>query len=60
MDLPNPFTPTFGRIPPYFAGRKTLLGNMRRALQRGPEDPNLTSILIEAPVEPARRPFSPP
>ena len=48
MDLPNPFTPTFGRIPPYFAGRKTLLGNMRRALQRGPEDPNLTSILIGA------------
>lgn len=48
MDLPNPFTPTFGRIPPHFAGRKTLLSDMRRALQRGPEDPNLTSILIGA------------
>lgn len=49
MDMPdNPFTPTFGRVPPYLAGRTSLLNDMKRAFRRGPEDPNLTSILIGA------------
>ena len=41
----NPFTPTFGRVPIHFAGRANILA-MQRALEIGPDDPNLTSILV--------------
>ncbi|MBR0171864.1 MAG: ATP-binding protein [Lachnospiraceae bacterium] len=43
--MSNPFTPTFGIVPPYLAGRETLLQEMRRALQDGPGNPNLSSLL---------------
>lgn len=42
----NPFTPTFGRVPAHFAGRAGILSAMERALDNGPDDPNLTSILV--------------
>ena len=42
----NPFTPTFGMVPHFMAGRSALLQSMERAFQNGPGDPNLSSILI--------------
>lgn len=42
----NPFTPTFGMVPPYLAGRQNLILSMRKAFQNGPGDPNLSSVLI--------------
>ena len=42
----NPFTPTFGMVPPYLAGRQSLITSMRRAFQNGPGDPNLSSVLV--------------
>lgn len=42
----NPFTPTFGIVPPYLAGRSVLLNEMNRALDNWPGDPNLSTILI--------------
>jgi hypothetical protein len=48
MDAPCPFTPTFGMIPPYLAGRRQIIDAMRRALVNGPGDPNLSSIVVGA------------
>ncbi len=42
----NPFTPTFGIVPPVLAGRDKLLGDMDRAFDNWPGDPNLCTILI--------------
>ena len=42
----NPFTPTFGIVPPFLAGRASLLDEMKKAFERGLGDPNLCSILI--------------
>ena len=42
----NPFTPTFGKVPPYMAGRKDVLDAMNQAFDGGPGNPNLSSILI--------------
>ena len=42
----NPFTPSFGRVPPILAGRKLLLGEMTRAFSSSGADPNLCTILI--------------
>lgn len=46
MELANPFTPSFGSVPPYLAGRKGLLEDMHRAFERGKGDPNLSTIII--------------
>ncbi len=46
MKLENPFTPGFGSVPPYLAGRKGLLEDMHRAFERGKGDPNLSTIII--------------
>ena len=46
MRLENPFTPGFGSVPPYLAGRKGLLEDMHRAFERGKGDPNLSTIII--------------
>lgn len=46
MDLANPFTPSFGSVPPYLAGRKSLLEDMRRAFERSEGDPSLSTIII--------------
>lgn len=42
----NPFTPTFGIVPPYMAGRNELLDTMARAFENGLGDPNLCTLLI--------------
>ena len=43
---PNPFTPSFGRVPPILVGRDILLGEMTRAFNSNGSDPNLCTILI--------------
>ncbi len=40
----NPFTPSFGRIPPILAGRKLLVNDLEQALAGSPNDPNLVSL----------------
>lgn len=48
MSHKNPFTPTFGMVPPFMAGRDRLLEEMGRAFEDGPGNPNLSSILVGA------------
>lgn len=38
----NPFTPTFGEVPPIFAGRRVLLNELRRAYLSPARRPSLT------------------
>ena len=40
----NPFTPTFGVVPPFMAGRDYLIGDVLGALDNGPGDPNLSTV----------------
>ena len=42
----NPFTPTFGMVPPYLAGRDRVLSDMRRAFSEGLGNPNLATLLV--------------
>lgn len=44
----NPFTPTFGTVPPVMAGREGLLARMRDAFENGPGDPNLSTVIVGA------------
>lgn len=53
----NPFTPTFGSVPPFLAGREHILRDINRGFINGPGDPNLSTILL-AQGERARRRFS--
>lgn len=46
--IDNPFTPSFGQVPPFLAGRADIVSDMRRAFRRGPGDPNLSTIFIGA------------
>ena len=46
--MKNPFTPTFGIVPPYLAGRESLLDEMASAFESGPGNPNLSTILVGA------------
>ena len=48
MQSANPFTPTFGTVPAYLAGRDALLSDIRQAFQDGYGNPNLSTILIGA------------
>lgn len=43
---PNPFTPSFGKVPPILAGRDELIATMEQALKNGGGDPNLCSLFI--------------
>ncbi len=45
---PNPFTPTFGKVPPYLAGREEIIDEMAQAFTNGPGDPNLSTIIVGA------------
>ena len=58
--LPNPFTPAFGFVPSYLAGREKVVNNLTRALQVGPRNPDLSSILMGAhgTGKPSYFPFS--
>ena len=44
----NPFTPNFGQVPAYLAGRSFLINEITRALDNGLGDPNLASIIVGA------------
>lgn len=44
----NPFTPSFGRVPPIMAGREFLIDELSLAFEGFPNDPNLTSIFVGA------------
>lgn len=44
----NPFTPDFGAIPPYLAGRQDILTKVSDAFENPGRDPNLTSIFVGA------------
>ena len=44
----NPFTPTFGSVPPLIAGRDTLIKEILGGLDNAPGDPNRTTIFIGA------------
>lgn len=46
LEMKNPFTPNFGQVPLYMAGRKFLIGEIERALENGLGDPALSSILV--------------
>lgn len=46
--LKNPFTPTFGSVPPFMAGRERILNEIERGFQNGPGDPNLSTIFTGA------------
>ena len=48
MPWRNPFTPSFGIVPAYLAGRDIVLGEMARAFQNGIGDPNLATVIIGA------------
>ncbi len=48
MATSNPFTPAFGIVPPYLAGRHELLEDLSTAFENGYGDPNLSSIIIGA------------
>ena len=42
----NPFTPTFGIVPPYLAGRNMILKDMAAAFEKRPGDPNLSALFV--------------
>lgn len=44
----NPFTPTFGIVPPFMAGRTYVIEDILNALDNGPGDPNLATIFMGA------------
>jgi len=44
----NPFTPSFGQVPPYLAGRELIVDELCEAFDNGVGDPNLSTILIGA------------
>jgi DNA replication protein DnaC len=44
----NPFTPTFGSIPPLFAGRERMIEDVVTGLDNAPGDPNRSTIFIGA------------
>lgn len=44
----NPFTPTFGVVPPYMAGRESLVEELSCAFANGLGDPNLCTIVSGA------------
>lgn len=44
----NPFTPTFGSVPPFMAGREQILRDIESAFDNGPGDPNLSTIFTGA------------
>jgi hypothetical protein len=44
----NPFTPSFGSVPPLMAGREELIEGILNGLDNAPGDPNRTTIFIGA------------
>lgn len=48
MEAVNPFTPMFGQVPLYMAGREHLLLDLERAFDAETMDPNLCTLLVGA------------
>lgn len=46
MATHNPFTPSFGKIPPHMAGRSRIASDVLQAFQNGVGDPNLSTIFV--------------
>ena len=46
----NPFTPTFGVVPAFMAGREDITSELLAALEEGVGNPNLTTIISGARV----------
>lgn len=46
--LKNPFTPEFGRVPEYLAGRQTVISALLDALEHGLGSPELCSLFVGA------------
>lgn len=44
----NPFTPTFGEVPAYMAGRSQLIGDMIAAFERSGRSPDLSTVVSGA------------
>ena len=42
----NPFTPTFGVVPAFMAGREDITSELLAALEEGVGNPNLTTIIF--------------
>ena len=57
LRVENPFTPAFGRVPPYMAGREQIVADMLQAFEGPGGDPNLSTLFV-APEAPARPHFS--
>lgn len=45
MTVRNPFTPSFGIVPPFMAGREGLIEDLSGAFANGIGDPNLSTVL---------------
>ena len=48
MEGRNPFTPNFGQVPMFIAGRKQIIGEIELAMESEPGNPAQTSVLIGA------------
>lgn len=44
----NPFTPVFGKVPPYMAGRELIIEDMVQAFETGGANPDLCTIFVGA------------
>lgn len=44
----NPFTPAFGKVPPYMAGRELIIENMVQAFEIGGANPDLCTTFVGA------------
>lgn len=44
----NPFTPSFGKIPPFMAGREDIVDDILDALDEGPGNPYLSTVFVGA------------
>ncbi|MBQ9001731.1 MAG: ATP-binding protein [Eggerthellaceae bacterium] len=42
----NPFTPVFGKVPPYMAGRQDVIGPITQALEEGSNSPDIATLLV--------------
>ncbi|MBQ9068882.1 MAG: ATP-binding protein, partial [Eggerthellaceae bacterium] len=44
----NPFTPVFGKVPPFLAGRQDVIDPIIEALEEGTNSPDIASLLVGA------------
>jgi hypothetical protein len=46
--MKNPFTPTYGSVPPLFAGRREIIKQILFGIENGPGDPNRSTVITGA------------